>query len=134
MKKQIIKSSIVSGLATLAVLMPASWKQQSLPSVVKTHLGVYQCQEATLDDKDLLPYCKDLSLELKDKNTYILHYKMKGKKPQKVQGEYAYDVQKGEIVLTFDGGKKRVFPLKNGQLQVYIPLGDKCLKINFQQK
>ncbi len=105
-----------------------------MPSVTKAHLGVYECQEATLDEKDLLSYCKDLSLELKDKNTYILHYTIKGKKPQNIQGKYLYDEEKGEITLNFEGGKKRSFPLKNGQLQVYVPLGKKRLKINFQQK
>ena len=133
MKKHVIKSSVVAGLAAFAIL-PASWKKQSLPDLSKPYLGVYKCAEATLDDEDLSRYCKDISIDLKDKNCYILRYQVKGGKAQKVQGEYQYDTQKEEITLTFDGGKKRSFPLKNGQLRVFILLGDKALKINFQQK
>ncbi len=128
-----MKSSILAGIASLFLLMPSSDK--SLKNIAKLHLGVYECVEATLGSKDLLPAFSFLRLEFIDAENFLLHYQEKVGERKKVEGKYAYDSARGLLMLTdTERGIKGQFPLNEGKLILSMPLCGKQLVMQFQQK
>ncbi len=135
MKKIKLKSSLFVGAAALLFSFPALQKGE-LTDIAKPYLGVYDCTEARLSEKDLLERFDDIRLELKAKGEYVLYFKEKGGKVKKVKGKYRYDKDKETLTLHLPNSPfmHRAFPLKKGVLTVSVPYGDKILILQFEQK
>ena len=138
MKTIKLKSSILASACALLALFPnlSPSKNGSLKEIVKPYLGVYECKNAQLGEKDLLAEFSYIHLELKDKGEFILYYNENEGKKIKTRGKYTYDEKTQTITMEFADGKsfKRDFPLKNGQLIVSLPLGKEQLCLIFEQK
>ena len=134
-KKEIrVKTSIVAGLAALLMVLP-SWRTGTLPEISKPYLGVYECKSATLGSQELLKDFSLITLELQKDGKYLLSYTEKGNKKHEVTGEYMYDSEKNTLTFYADGKAfKREFPLEKGVLTVFFRLGDKNVKLQFEQK
>ena len=129
-----MKSFILAGLLSLISLFP-NVKDSTLKDIAKPHLGQYECKRAQLGDKDCLENFSYIRLELTDKENFILYYKEKEGKQKEIEGKYVYD--KNRSVLTFSDKKgvfKREFPLDKGILTISMPLGDKILILQLEQK
>lgn len=129
---------MLAGACALLALFPnlSPSKNGSLKEIVKPYLGVYECKNAQLGEKDLLAEFSYIHLELKDKGEFILYYGENEGKKIKTRGKYTYDEKTQTITMEFADGKsfKRDFPLKNGQLVVSLPLGKEQLCLIFEQK
>ena len=135
MKKVKLKSSIVAGLTGLLLLFP-NFKTGSLTEISKPYLGVYECQQAKLGEEEYLDKFSYIELELFPKGKYALRYCEKSGEKQEVKGKYRSD-EKKEILtlyLTQGGVFKRDFPLEKGKLTATVPLGNKTLFLQFEQK
>ena len=133
MKKLFLKSPILVGLLTLTACF-SNVKEQSLCAITKPYLGQYVCRQAKLGKKDFLSKFEYVDLELKEDNTFVLHYKEEGGKKETIKGEYFYDEQTEKLYMTGKGGFKQEIPLKNGELFVTIPIGKETLHIIFSRK
>ncbi len=135
MKKFKVKSSLLAGAAALLFSFSALQKGE-LTDIAKPYLGIYDCTEARLSDKDLLERFDDVKLELKAKGEYVLYFKEKGGKTKRVKGKYHYDREKEIVTLHVPHSRviRREFPLKKGVLTVSVPYGDKILILQFEQK
>ena len=135
MKKLKVKSSLLIGLTALFFAFPTAGKND-LTDIAKPYLGVYDCTQAKLSEKDLLANFDDLKLELKDKGEYVLYVKEKGGKTKKVKGKYQYDNKSETITIQVADSRvfHRAFPLKKGVLVINVPYGDKTLQLQFTQK
>ena len=135
MKKLKIKSSLLVGVTALLFAFPTAGKND-LTDIAKPYLGVYDCTQAKLSEKDLLANFDDLKLELKDKGEYVLYVKEKGGKAKKVKGKYQYDKKSETITIQVADSRifHRAFPLKKGVLVINVPYGDKILQLQFMQK
>lgn len=132
-----LKSSIFVGLTLLLLLFPwvDAWKASSIKDITKPYLGVYECREAKLDDKDYLEKFDYIRLELKSKNNFLLSYKAKGEKVKEEKGSFAYDKKTQTITFQADAipFMKRKFPLKDGRLLINVAIGEKTLQMRFEQ-
>ena len=122
MKKLKLKSSVFAGLAALALLFP-NLKTGSLTDITKPYLGMYECQNATLGEDDII-----------DDFSYVRR-KKKGKE-HKETGKYVYDKEAETICLSTGVGDvlKRTFPLKNGVISITMRMGTKTLQMQLKQK
>ena len=119
---------------SLMTLFP-SVKESTLSDVAKPYLGEYECKSAQLGSKDYMKKFSYIRLELKDTENFTLYYKEKGEKKKQVSGKYVYDKEKGTLQLTEKSGLlKREFPLVDGLLTVSLPIGEKFLVLQFEQK
>ena len=137
MKRIKLKSSILAGGCTLVALFPNLLaKGGDLKQISKPYLGVYECKSAQLGKTDLLAEFSHIHLELKDGGEFVLHYGDKDGKKSKSSGKYVYDYKTQTITLQFTDGKcfQREFPLRNGQILVSFPLGERQLQLIFEQK
>ena len=134
MKTQKIKSSVLVGLCALA--MACAPLKSELKDISQTHLGFYECENATLSGDDLIEKFDYVRLELKADETFVLYYRKTGGKEKTETGKYRYDRQKGEICLGIgeNNALKRTFPLKEGVMHVTVRLGGKTLQMQFKQK
>ncbi len=135
MKTTKLKSSLIAGLSALLLLFP-NFKKGSLTEISKPYLGVYECQQAKLGEEEYLDKFSYIQLELFPKGKYVLRYAEKDGEKQEVKGKYRYD-EKKEILtlyLTQGGVFKRDFPLEKGKLTATVPLGNKTLFLQFEQK
>ena len=135
MKKRIIKSSMLAGLATLLFALP-NFKKGELKDIAKPHLGIYECKIARIDEVDYLSRFSYIRLELKDGGKYELTYREKQGGEKRKTGKYRYDEKKETLTLYLDdvGLVKKEFPLKKGILSVHITLGEKTMQLQFEQK
>lgn len=135
MKKHILRSSILAGIASLLFLFP-TFKKSELKDIAKPHLGIYECKIAQIDEVDYLDKFSYIRLELKDGNKYELTYQKKGGKEGKKKGAYRYDKKTETLTLYLDSTKliKKEFPLKKGVLSLSITLGEKTMYAQFEQK
>ena len=81
MKKVKLHSSLLVGAVSLLLAFPGLPKGD-LTDIAKPYLGVYECVEANLGEKDLLCGFDGITLELKDKGEFVLYYKEKGENHQ----------------------------------------------------
>ena len=129
-----MKSFILTCLLSLLTLFP-NVKESKLEDISKPYLGEYECKSAQIGSMDCLEKFSYIRLELKDEENFTLHYKEKGEKKKQVDGKYVYDKEKKTIRFIDDGGVfKREFPLIDGKLIISMPVGGKCLMIEFEQK
>ena len=136
MKTIKLKSSMLAGFMSMLLWFPwVGWKSSTLKDITKPYLGVYECREAKLDEKDYLQDFDYIRLELKSKNRFVLSYQAKGEKVKEEKGRYQYDKEEQTITFQADGMPfiKRKFPLKNGEVIITSLLGDKTLYIRFEQ-
>ena len=128
-----LKSSLSAGIVTLLLLF--SPMQGEIKNIAKTYLGIYECTQATLGSKDLLPEFSYLSLELKDEENFLLHYQEKEGKRKRIEGKYTYDGARGILTLTENKlGVKKEIPIKEGKIILTVPMGGKTLLLQFEQK
>ena len=129
-----LKSSLLAGLMALAFF--PNMRKGELKDITKPHLGIYECTEAKLNERDYLDRFRYIHLELKSDETFLLHYCEKGGKKRTEQGKYTYDRKKGTVTLQGGAGGflKREFPLNEGILTVVIPFGEQTLGLKFEQK
>ena len=129
-----MKSFILAGILSFMALFP-NVKDSTLKDIVKPYLGQYECKSAQLGDKDCLEKFSYIRLELKDDENFILYYKEKEGRKKELEGKYAYDKEKGVVKLCDKNGVfKREFPLDKGILTISLPLGDKILILQLEQK
>ncbi len=126
-----LKSSILVGALSLLLLLSPS--KGELSDITKPYLGVYECTQATLGEKDCLERFSYVRLQLKDEENYVLSYQEKKGKRKQIQGKYSYDKQRGVVTLKDERGVfKREFPLQEGRLTVSLPIGGKMLVLQFE--
>ena len=134
MKRNVIKSSAFVGAMTLTMLF-GGMRASSLKEIEKPYLGVYECIEAKLGERDCLERFDELSLELKSDGTFLLYYKECNRERKRETGQYKYDPDKKTLTLVRRGDFiKREFPLEKGILTVTVRMGDKLLNMHFEQK
>ena len=135
MKKLKLKSSVFAGLAALALLFP-NLKTGSLTDITKPYLGMYECQNATLGEDDIIDDFSYVRLELHPDETFTLYYRKKKGKEHKETGKYFYDKEAETICLSTGVGDvlKRTFPLKNGVISITMRMGTKTLQMQLKQK
>ena len=135
MKKNRLKSSVLSGILSLFLFAP-SFRASGLKEITKPYLGTYDCTEARLSETEYLSSFEYIRLELKPKGEFIIYCKKKGGKEFRENGNYKYDAKRNVITLIGGAGNilKREFPLSNGNLIVEVPLGEKNLFLKFEQK
>ena len=129
-----IQSALLSTMG--ALLFTFAGKYDTLKDIAKPYLGEYQCKIATLGNEDYLQQFRTLVLELKSENEYELRYHLQNGYKGKDTGKYAYDPAKQTVRLSKGekGEWKRDIPLKNGTISLTIPLGEKLLYLQFEQK
>ena len=130
MKK--VKSSLLAGVVTLLLACSFGGKGD-LKEITKPYLGVYECTEARVGEREYLDRFSKLDLELKENGEFILYYCEKDGKPQTQTGRYEYDKESGTLTL-LGGGIKRAFPLQGGILTAVIPIGGQTIHLKFEQK
>ena len=110
-------------------------KESKLSDISKPYLGEYECKSAQFGSLDCLKQFSYVRLELKGNGTFFLHYQEKGGKKKECKGSYVYDKEKNEIEFTDESGTfRRSFPLSNGILTISLPIGEKILVLQFEQK
>ena len=127
-----LRSSLAAGLAALCIATSGIGKGE-LEDIAKPHLGVYECTEARMGDKDYLERFSYIHLELKADDRFVLYYCEKEGKKQVQKGWYNYDKGKGIVTLQ-GGGLKREFPLAEGIITAVIPIGGYTVQLKFEQK
>ena len=127
-----LNSSLLVGMMTLLTVLPCAGKGE-LKDITKPHLGFYECTEARLDARDLLPRFEKLDLELCEDETFILRYCEKDGRMRTESGRYRYDRDKGVVTL-LGGGIQKSFPLQKGVLTVTFSIGGDTLTLKFTQK
>lgn len=134
MKMLRIKSPVLVGLCALC--MACAPIKSELKDISQTHLGFYECENATLSGDGLMDKFDYVRLELKADETFVLFYRKTGEKEKKQFGTYSYDREKGEICLGKgeNNAFKRTFPLQDGVMHVTVRLGGKTLQMQFKQK
>lgn len=130
-----LRSTLFAGAAALLALFP-NVKKSSLKDIAKPHLGVYECTDARLNDKDYLDYFSSITLELKTGDEFVLYYTEKGGKQKTETGKYLYDREDGTVTLIggVGGFFKREFPLKEGVLTIDLRVGVQKLSMRFEHK
>ena len=126
-----LKSTLAAGIA--ALLLSCGGAKEDLKDIAKPHLGIYECTEARLGERELLDRFSYIELELKSDEKFILHYCEKEGEKQQQEGSYRYDKEKGVITL-LGGGMERDFPFSDGVLMVVILLGGRTIHLKFEQK
>lgn len=135
MKKQLIKTSLFSCVATLAFLFP-SFQTGTLKDITKPYLGEYECESVTLGEKDYLENFAFIRLELEKGETFVLRYKTKDGQTGEEKGTYVYDDREHAICLSMgkNGEWKRKIPIKKGKLNLSFPIGTQLFSMEFKQK
>lgn len=129
-----MKSFILGCLLSLSTFL-SGVKESTLDDIAKPYLGEYECKKAQIGSLDCLKRFSYIRLELKDEENFTLHYKEKGEKKKQFNGKYAYDKEKGTLTLIEEKGRfEREFPLSDGRLTVSLPVGEKMLVLQFEQK
>ena len=127
-----IKSPLLAGMLALLSILP-NVSRNELKDVTKPHLGFYECTEAKLGGRDFLSRFEKMDLELREDETFVLHYCEKGGRVRTEKGRYQYDRERGVVTL-IGGGIEREFPLQQGILSVTISVGKDTFTLKFQQK
>ena len=133
MKK--IKCSILGVL--LSGMLCASCKAgDTLPDITKPYLGEYEFNKVIFNEKDYLSAFDYVRFTLNDDNTFLLSYKEKGKERKDEKGEYEYDKEKEEIILSsaYTGSYQRRVPIKDGVITLSIAFGNQTFFAQFKQK
>ena len=131
MKKVKLKTSIFSVLSCLLLFFPAP--KTELKDIAKPYLGVYECQQVRLSNRDLADCFSYIRLELNDDGTFLLRYAKKEGKERVEKGSYTYDKESQTLRLK-GKGIEREFPLKDGVITMHIVFGRKNLIMQFKQK
>ncbi len=138
MKRNRLKLSFIVGICLLLFIFPAlvGWKSSSLKDITKLYLGTYECQEARLNEKDILHDFDYIRLELKKKGKCVLYYAPKEGAKKREEGNFTYDKKNKSITLQGDNFPffKREFPLDKGELHITLPIGNRTLYLRFEQK
>ena len=129
---KIVKSSLASGVVALLLSCSGGLKGE-LKDIAKPHLGMYECTEARMGDKEYLDRFSYIHLELKADERFILYYCERDGEKHVQKGRYKYDREKAVITLV-GGGMKREFPFTDGILTIVIPLGGQMIQLKFEQK
>lgn len=110
--------------------------KNGLKDVAKPHVGVYDCITAQFGDKDLLADFRYLRLELQAGGGFVLRYADKFGKSGKTEGEYAYDRARGKITFRHPKlqGVEQEFFLKNGEITLCFPVGNRQILLKFARK
>ena len=135
MKKKTIKTLFFTAILAI-VLCFSCCANTSLKEIAKPYLGEYQCKSATLGEKDMLSAFEYIKLELNPDNTFVIRYKTRLGQAGEEWGNYTYSPDTQSI--RFFGGEKgelkRDFSLKEGKIDVSIPIADKQLHVQFARK
>ena len=135
MKKQVLKSSLLSGICSI-MMMFAGWREGKLTDITKPYLGEYECKQAVLGEKDCLEKFDYIRLELSEDGQFKISYREANSKKQTIKGTYEYDDEKQSIQLKMGVGGiiHRSFPLREGVIYITIPFKMKSLILQFEQK
>ena len=109
----------------------------SLYSLTKPYIGVYECESATLEGKDILSLFKIVTLELKEGGTFLVIAKPKFGFTVRQEGNYSFDEKAKTITMTATRGKKKyekTFPADGGVFAVSTSLGGRELVLKFSVK
>ena len=130
-----IKHSLCAAFSALLLALPAC-ANGSLKDVTKPYLGQYECQSATLGEKDYVQDFSFIRLELKQDGEFILYYQPKNGEKAEESGTYIYDEKEQTLCISYGelGFLKRKFPLKNGEIFVTLPIGTQTLSLKFARK
>ena len=129
-----MKSFMLACLLSCASLF-SNMREGDLKDIAKPYLGEYECKSAQLGAKDCLEKFSYIRLELKENGCYTLQYKEKGGSKKTQEGRYAYDKERRVLKLQDRiTGMQREFPLDNGLLTISMPIGEKNLVLQFEQK
>ena len=110
-------------------------KDSKLSDISKPYLGEYECKSAQIGSLDCLKQFSYIRLELEGDGAFCLHYQEKGGKKKEYKGNYVYDKDKNTIEFVDESGAfRRTFPLNDGTLTVFLPIGEKMLILQFEQK
>ena len=114
MKITKLRSAFLSVLLILTATF-SGCQNRSLKDITKPYLGIYECKQATLNGKDYLDYFKNVTLELKQSEDFILRYEDKMGATGEYEGKYIYNKEEESLSFTIDGeeGYKRQFPWRN---------------------
>lgn len=133
-----MKTCLFAGLFSLLLTFPFISKitAQVLTDITKPYLGTYECRVATLDEKEYLQDFSYIRLELKKKNTFYLRYCTKDGAKKEKKGKYKYNKERHNITFytSIFPFFKREFPLENGVIYITIPVGEKNLRLLFEQQ
>ena len=134
-KRVTLKTSLCSVIFGLLLCFP-SLKSGKITDITKPYLGEYECQSATLGEKEYLQDFSYIKLELNLDNTFHLYYKTKDGQRGEQSGKYVYDKAKKTICFSLGGREefKRCFPLEKGVLTLTFPVGGQSLCMQFEQK
>ena len=137
MKRNVLKSSIFSGVLALLFCFPQI-KDTSLADITKPYLGEYQCEPALYGEQDYLDEFSYIRLELKGDDTFILYGKPKDGEKWERRGRYQYDKEKQTITLCIgdngNGGITHSFPFQDGTLHIYFPVHGKLVNVTFKRR
>ena len=129
-----MKSFILAACLSLISLF-SNIKDSGLSDIAKPYLGEYLCKSAQFGAKDCLEEFSYIRLELKDEENFILYYKEKEGKQKQIEGKYVYNKEKESLQFVDKSGVfKREFPLNDGILTIALPIGEKNLILQFEQK
>jgi hypothetical protein len=130
-KTEKLKSAALAGIMALLVSFPQG--KESLKDIAKPYLGVYTCTHATFLGEEQ-PYAKNMTIELKRDNTYVLHYTLNGNHVQK-KGNYKYEKDTNSIRLVGQGRNlvQHSFPIKQGILEIRVQIGNALLELLFEK-
>ncbi len=131
--KNRLKSSVAAGLFALALLTPTN-RCANLTDIAKPYLGIYECTQAQLGEKDLLSQFSDFRLEFKDEETLVLYYQEKSGTRKTLSVQYSYDEERGVLTLAGENSLKREFPFENGRLTVSFPVGGTTALLRFERR
>lgn len=127
------KIGLLCALMALAMMF-CGCGSSSLKEITNPHLGMYECTQAKLNEKDYLTLFSYIHLELKEDGVFILHYRMRDGMPQEESGNYVYNREKGSFSIVGKESFQREFFLEEGRLTILVPLGTQTLTLTFEQK
>ena len=130
-----LKYSFCAALAAILFVLPAC-ANGSLKDVTKPYLGEYECESATLGERDYTNDFSFIRLELKEKGDFNLYYQTKNGQKGEESGTYTYDEKEQTLTISYGelGVLKRKFPLINGEIFITLPIGSKTLSMKFTRK
>ena len=135
MKSIKLKTSLFASLCS-CILCSSCKIGDTLPEITKPYLGEYECNQVIFNHKEYLKEFDYVRLTLNPDDTFTLAYKKKGENKHEETGNYVYEQDKQELVLSssYLAGYQRRVPLKDGIITLSISFGGNEFMAQFEQK
>lgn len=108
----------------------------TLTEITRPYLGMYECNQLLMDGESKLDEFEYIKIELKSDGEMYLYFLDKTGKSGQAIAEYTYD-EKAQMLTMFkkigQQTMKRSFPLKNGEILVYLIYETKTITMKFKQ-